>query len=160
VHDEYGNANELGALYTQSMNARDFKDPVTVIYGHTFEHDGVVGDQMFGTLHYFSDETFFKEHPTFDIYLPDKALTYQVVSAFEYDDRHILNSYDFTDKKIQQEYFDYVLNPDSLLKNVRKHGRLVAGKDRIVQLSTCTHPPVDTKRWLITGVLVDEKPAK
>ena len=68
--------------------------------------------------------------------------------------------YGFSDKEIQQGYFDYVLKPDSMVKNVREHEKLVAGKDRIVQLSTCTYPPVDTKRLLITGVLVDEQPAK
>lgn len=157
VHDINGSEDGPGAIYTQSVNALDFHDPVTVVYGHTFEKDGVVQESMFGDLHKFEDETFFNEHPTFTIFTPDKVLTYEVVSAYEYDDRHILNSYDFSNPEVTQGYFDYVLNPDSMNKHVREHARLVPGTDHIVQLSTCTHPPVDTARYLITGVLVDEQ---
>jgi sortase B len=157
VHDVYGNDSELGALYTQSVNSRGFHDPVTIIYGHTFESGGVVGDQMFGTLHNYEDPQFFNDNPTFYIYTPTSILTYEVVSAYEYDSRHILNSYDFNNTEVAQAYFDYVLNPDSMAKNVREHERLEAGKDHIVQLSTCTHPPNDNARYLVTGVLVDEQ---
>lgn len=156
-HNVYDEEDVLGALYTQSVNMRDFMDPVTIIYGHTFEQDGVVQDSMFGTLHYYSDATFFEEHPTMYIFMPGKVLTYEIVSAYEYDNRHILNSYDFSDGQIVQAYFDYVLNPDSMFKNVRDHAPLESGKDRIVQLSTCTHPPNDNARYLITGVLVNEQ---
>ena len=160
VHDAYGNANDLGALYTQSVNSLDFLDPVTVIYGHTFEVGGQVTDQMMGTLHYYEDEQFFNDHPTFYIYTPEKVLTYELVSAYEYDSRHIMNAFDFSDPEVVQSYFDSVLNPDSMVKNVRAHERLEAGKDHIVQLSTCTHPPNDSARYLITGVLVNEQSAK
>ena len=159
-HDIDGNNNILGAIYTQTVNARDFSDPVTLVYGHTFESDGVVSDEMFGSLHNYEDEQFFNEHPTMNIYTRTKMLTYEIVSVYEYDDRHIMNSYDFEDPDVVQAYFDYVLNPDSMVKFVREHEPLDAAKDRIVQLSTCTHPPNDNARYLITGVLVDEQPVQ
>lgn len=156
----YGEEDELGALYTQSANARDFMDPVTIIYGHTYEHEGVVSDDMMGSLHKYNDQAFFDENPDMYIFTADKILKYEIIAAYEYDDRHILNSYDFNDMEVVQAYFDYVQNPDSMIKYVRAHDRLEAGKDRIVQLSTCTHPLSDTGRWIVTGVLVDEQSAE
>ena len=158
THDMYGEDSVTGGIYTQSMNSKDFTDPVTLIYGHTFEADHELSDEMFGTLHYLEDPAFFDSHPNFYIYLPDKILTYEIISAYEYDNRHIMNSFDFSDPAVVQEYFDSVANPDSMVKNVRAGVKLTAGKDSIVQLSTCTRPANDAARYLVTGVLVDEQP--
>ncbi|WP_165172102.1 class B sortase [Adlercreutzia sp. ZJ242] len=155
VHDVHGNESELGAIYSQSVNSTDFTDPVTVLYGHTFEVNQEWRDEMFGTLHNFEDAEFFDNHPNFYIYTPTQVLTYEIVSAYEYDNRHILNSFDFEDPAVVQEYYDYVVNPDSMVKNVREGEQLVAGEDTIVQLSTCTRPANDAARYLVTGVLVD-----
>ena len=158
THDIYLNESAVGALYTQRKNAKDFTDPVTLMYGHTFEEwQADLKDEGFGTLHNFEDPDFFASHENFYIYLPDKVLTYQVVSAYEYDDRHIINTFDFSDETVVQQYFDYVTNPDSTVKNVREGITLTAGKNRIVQLSTCTRPDNYSARYLVTGVLVDEQ---
>lgn len=158
THDIYLNESVVGAPYTQSKNAKGFTDPVTLMYGHTFEEwQEDLKDEGFGTLHNFEDPDFFANHENFYIYLPGKVLTYQVVSAYEYDNRHIINSFDFSDETVVQQYFDYVTNPDSMVKNVREGITLTAGKNRIVQLSTCTRPSNDAARYLVTGVLVDEQ---
>ncbi|MCQ4882189.1 class B sortase, partial [Alistipes onderdonkii] len=77
-----------GAIYTEMANNTDFSDPVTVLYGHNLQNG-----TMFSTLHYFENEDFFNEQDPLYIYTPGHALTYRVVSAYLYDDRHILNSY-------------------------------------------------------------------
>ena len=160
VHDAYGNSNGLGAMYTQSFNSLSFKDPVTVIYGHTFEvYQEGLSEEMMSTLHYFEDEQFFNEHPNFYIYTPDKMFTYEIIAAYEYDNRHIMNSFDFNDAQVTQDFFNSVANPDSMVKNVREE-TLTAGEDHIVILSTCTRPANDAARYLIAGVLVNEQPVK
>lgn len=147
-----GNYSTYGTLYTQSMNSTDFTDPVTVIYGHN-----TIDGTMFGDLHKFEDADFFNEHDTFYIYTPGHILTYRIVSAYRYDDRHILNSFDFSDETVRREYFDYVLNPTSMLVNVRE-GATLDLSDRIVQLSTCpTEGSQSGGRYLVTGVLVDDQ---
>ena len=147
-----GNYFTYGTLYTQSMNSTDFTDPVTVIYGHNTS-DGT----MFGSLHDFEDEEFFEENEYFYIYTPGHILTYWIVSAYRYDDRHILNSFDFSDESVRSEYFSYVLNPTSMQVNVRE-GATLDVDDRIVQLSTCpTEGSQSGDRWLVTGVLVDDQ---
>lgn len=149
-HDETGEFTVAGAIFTQKANSTDFTDPVTVIYGHN-----MANDSMFGTLSNFEDEQFFNDNEYFYIYTPDSILTYQIVSAYQYDNRHILNSFNFSNASEREEYFNYVLNPTSLIKNVREGVEQLSTDDRIVQLSTCRGD--SNVRYLVTGVLVDEQ---
>lgn len=151
-HNADGDYAIEGAAYTQRANATDFSDPVTMVYGHQVQNGS-----MFTTLHYFEDEDFFNEHDTMYIYAPGRILTYQIVAAYQYDDRHVLNSFDFSKPEVVQEYFDSVLDPASMLVNVRDGVELTAD-DRIVQLSTCMDVVNrDHTRYLVTGVLIDEQ---
>lgn len=152
-HNIDGDYAVEGAIYSQSMNAADFSDPVTVLYGHN-----LVNGSMFSTLHYFENEDFFAQHDTMYIYTIGHILTYKVVSAYQYDDRHILNSFDFSDPSVVRTYFDYVMAPNSLVENVRQ-GVTLQTTDKIVQLSTCTDTVNHTDtRYLVTGVLTDDQP--
>lgn len=138
-----------GAIYTELGNSKDFGDYVTVIYGHNG-----YSDTMFTTLHYFEKEDFFNSHPYFYIYTPSKKLTYQVVSAFKYDDRHILNSFDFAKEDVLNGFRDMIQNPDSPLKNVRNDlDTELDNRSRIVVLSTCITNQ-KSSRYLVCGVLV------
>lgn len=142
-----------GAVYTELANSKNFKDPVTVIYGHNG-----YGDTMFTTLHRFEDEDFFNNHPYFTIYTTNRKLTYQIVSAFKYDDRHILNSFRFSDISVLEDFQKMIQNPDSVSKNIRTQLDTEITKDsKIVILSTCITNQ-KSNRLLICGVLTkDEK---
>lgn len=154
-HDVDGNYSIAGAAYTQRANATDFSDPVTVVYGHQVENGS-----MFTTLHYFENADFFAEHDEMYVYTVGRILTYKIVAAYQYDDRHILNSFDFSDPAVVRKYFDSVLNPTSMLVNVRE-GVVLDADDKIVQLSTCMDPVMrDATRYIVTGVLVDEQETK
>ncbi|MFR7671507.1 MAG: hypothetical protein ACLU0O_13235 [Collinsella sp.] len=63
-----------------------------MIYGH-------VNGGVFHNLHNFEDADFFNENGEFYIYTPGHILTYKIVSAYQYDDRHILNSFNFADSR-------------------------------------------------------------
>lgn len=142
-----------GVVFTQSHNKRNFKDPVTLIYGHNMTEDG----SMFATLHNFEDPTFFAEHDTVYIYTPGHILTYKIVSAYRYDKRHIMNSLNFDDEEVRRDYFDYVLNPTMLPMNVRE-GETLETDDKLIVLSTCM---ADNRyRYLVNAVLVSDQPTK
>lgn len=145
-----GKYSRLGSLFTQSKNSLDFSDPVTVIYGHNYYSGG-----MFTNLHYFEDADFFKENEFFYIYTPGRKLTYRIVSAYKYDDRHILNSFDFSDEQVRREYFDGVLNPKAMLRNVRE-GVELQTDDKLVVLSTCLTGGY-SGRYLVNGVLIKDE---
>ena len=152
-HDKDGNYSEAGSIYSQMANSTDFSDPVTVLYGHNMNSGG-----MFATLHYFENKEFFDSHQDMYIYTDGHIYTYKVIAAYQYDNRHILNSFNFTDAKVTQQYFDSVLNPNSLVVNVREGAQLTAGSDKIVQLSTCTGDANRLiRRYLVTGEFVNDQ---
>ena len=142
-----------GAIYTECINTTTFDDRVTVIYGHNG-----YSDTMFTTLHKFEKKDFFNNHSKFYIYMPHRKLTYRIVSAFKYDNRHIMNSFEFQDDAVYSEFLRMIQNPESMQKNVRKNLDNALGlDDNIVVLSTCIKNQ-KSNRYLVCGVLIkDEK---
>ncbi len=140
-----------GMIYTQSCNRKDFRDPVTVVYGHNMR-----STTMFSTLHYFEDPSFFNEHDTFYIYTLDRVLTYKIVSAYRYDSRHIMNSFDFTEPEVLESFQQHTLNPLSTLRNVRS-GVALDKDSKLVVLSTCMSND-KSSRYLVNGVLISDVP--
>lgn len=142
-----------GAIYSEMGNTTTFEDRVTVLYGHNG-----YSDTMFTTLHKFEEKEFFDSHEEFYIYTPDSKLTYQIVSAFKYDDRHLLNSFEFQDNAVFEEFLSTIQSPSTNNKNVRKAlDKELTINDNIVVLSTCITGQ-RSNRYLVCGVLVkDEK---
>ena len=145
IHKEYEFA---GAIYSEKHNTKDYSDPVTILYGHNMNNGS-----MFKTLHKFEDASFFKKNKYIYIYMPNEKLTFKIYAAYVYDDRHILNSFDFSDSKILKKYQKYTFNPDSLAKNTRKVA--LNKNSKILTLSTCTNS--DNTRYLVQGVLIKDE---
>lgn len=137
-----------GAIYTEKHNKTDFSDPNTVIYGHD-----MLDGSMFRTLHKFRDEKFFKENEFIYIYLEGHILKYRIFAAYKWDDRHILNSYDFSDPQVFDEYLEEIKNPKSLMVNKRDVD--LTTSDKIITLSTCIGTE-SNYRYLVQGVLIDD----
>ena len=151
-HNEDKARKAAGAIYIQKINNNDFTDPNTVIYGHN-----MINGSMFGRLKKFRNKQFFNQHDTIYIYTPGHILTYKIYSAFLYDDRHIINSFNFSDENEFAAFIEQTLNPGSMVKNVRE-GVAVNTDCRIITLSTCTS--VDTERYLVEGVLINDQRTK
>lgn len=150
--NEKGEDSVFGSIFTQSMNSLDFSDPVTVIYGHNTGNG-----TMFGDVRKMEDPDYFNSHETMYIYTPGHILTYRIIATYMYDDRHIMNSFDFSDVNVRKAYFDAVLNPTSMSVNERE-GATLDENSKIVQLSTC--PDVNTtssNRFIVTGVLINDQ---
>lgn len=153
TRDRDGNSSVAGSIYSQSLNSKDFSNPVTVLYGHDV-------DGMFMNLHDFEDQTFFDAHPTFYVYAPGHVLTYTLVSAYKYDDRHILNSFDFNNVETRLAYFASVCNPDSLLVTKRE-GAVLDENSRLLQLSTCMLDEYHgSSRYIVSAVLTNDEETK
>lgn len=151
-HNMYGEWAFAGCIYTEKCNSKDFSDPNTVLYGHN-----MLNGSMFRHLHNFRDEQFFADNRYIYIYTPTHTLTYEIFSAYEYDDRHIMNSFDFTDKEVFAEYLEYAKNPvNAMMANTRRDVNVTAD-DKIITLSTCLGD-IDTSRYLVQGVLISDEP--
>ncbi len=141
-----GEYDSQGVIWIENYNDPDWSDPVTVVYGHNIWTKGT----RFYQLKRFRDENFFEKNRFIQIYAEGRELKYEIYSAFEYDDRHIMLSYNFLDDKVYQEFIDYTLNPLSLSKNVRKN-TVVTTNDKLIVLSTCIKGK-ENMRYLVVGV--------
>lgn len=150
THNVYKNYQFSGTIYTEKQNSRDFSDPVTVLYGHN-----MLNGSMFASLHNFNDKTFFDNNNTIFVFTKDKVLTYYIYAAYQYDDRHLLNSFDMSDSTSFREYLDSTLLERPYYCNVREDVKL-STDDRIITLSTCMNGGGNV-RYLVQGVLVNEQ---
>ena len=148
-HTIDGKSGYPGSIYTESLNAKDFSDYNTVIYGHNMK-DG----SMFQGLHAYEDSQYLTEHPYVYIYTPEKKLTYRVFAAVVYGNEHILNSYDFTDAYQRQLYLNSVLGSRNM-KDSRDESVQVDTDSHILTLSTCIGGQPEN-RYIVEAVLTDE----
>lgn len=142
-----------GCIYTEKYNKKDFTDPNTVIYGHNMRNGS-----MFQNLHKFEDEAFFKKNKEVYIYTPDKTYTYKIFAAYQYDDRHLLKSFDFKDHAVFENYLRNILNMREMGAHIRAKEK-VTYKNRVITLSTCVGGQPDN-RYLVQAVLTDERNTK
>lgn len=142
-----------GSIYTERSNQKDFMDFNTLIYGHDMA-DG----SMFQNLHNYSDAAYMEAHPEVVIYTPEKMLTYQIFAAVVYDDRHIMNTFDFKFDSERQRFLDSVYAARDM-SNVIRDDISVGVDNRIITMSTCMTGQSD-KRLIVGAVLTDEKEKK
>ena len=140
-HTIEGIAGYPGSIYTERVNAKDFSDFNTLIYGHD-----MLDGSMFAGLHEFSDETYLHKHEIMVIYTTEHKYTYRIFKALTYDDRHIMGSYDFSDFMQREAYLESIGNSDSE----------VTTDSRLVTMSTCISDQ-PSNRFLVEAVLINEE---
>ena len=121
-----------GAIFTQACNSKNFTDFNTVIYGHQMG-EGV--DTMF--------------------YTPDHVLTYRIFAAVIYDDRHLINSFNYVMDDQRQAFLDS-LQDSRDLRSRYSDIESVGTEDRILSLSTCVTGE-SNHRLLVEAVLTNEE---
>lgn len=151
-HTWEGKSAAEGAIFTQAFNSTDFLDFNTLIYGHQMG-EGV--ETMFHQLGNYLDADFMNEHREVVIYTPNHVRTYKVFAAVVYDDRHIMQYYNFNVDNDREEFLDSIYNSRDM-RNQYCDDVEVTTNDRIITLSTCISVESD-HRLLVEAVLVDEK---
>lgn len=142
-NDTEGKHNILGSIFVQPETAEDFSDIHTVIYGHNMRDK-----QMFGSLHYFEDEDFWRKHKKVYIYQPE-----QEIEAVVYGTYDVLDSTDTYRTK-----FD---NPDewkvwiAMTIDKRYYDTEIApkGTENIITLSTCSNSRGRKSRYVVNCVV-------
>lgn len=135
-----------GAIYSQGVNHKDFRDSVTVLYGHNMKNGG-----MFTSLHQFEDKAFFEENSQVNIYTPEGTFTYEIFAAAEFSDALIPYEYDFSNLSEVQRYLDDVGGCKGNFRETTE----VSKEDNILTLSTC-YSGREEHRLLVEAVLVEE----
>lgn len=150
THTVDGEEKTAASIFTENYNSRDFKDPLTVIYGHNMR-DG----SMFGSLHKYEEQAFFDENREILIYLPDRILHYQIFAAYVSDNRHLMLNYDWKEAGVMEQYLEEVFSNQDPSAHIDAEME-VTEKDHILTLSTCNHG-IDEQRYLVQAVLMEEE---
>jgi sortase B len=143
-----GSKGYPGCIYTERINAKDFSDFNTLIYGHNMKNGS-----MFHDLHKYADSLFWEDHPYVYMYLPDRTLKYQIFAAYRYDDRHIMYSFNFDSEAVRTAYLDEVFSTSQLNAVIDKDVS-VTSEDHIITMSTCVSGT--DYRFLVQAVLIEE----
>lgn len=145
-HTLEGKEKPEGAIFTEDYNSQDFTDANTVIYGHNMKNGS-----MFRQLHEYQDRKFMKENSEVVIYQPDRILHYQIFAAYVYDNRHLLQSFDFEDTWVFQSYLRSIQERKEMGSSIDTSVELT-GEDPILTLSTCNGN--SEQRYLVQAVLL------
>ncbi len=141
-----GEQGDFGALFVDMENKGSFIDSNTLIYGHNM-HNG----SMFGELHNYVDEEYYKENPYFYVYtLSGKEITYQICAVEEVSASSPRYQKNFANSDEFQGYINEMLRT-----SFYDTGVAVDSASQIVTLSTCTNN--DETRFIVQGVKIEEK---
>lgn len=133
-----------GSIFKDYRNHNEFIDQNTILYGHYMKNQ-----HMFGALDAYTEESFFREHPTFSY--DTEALSYNVEIFAVYDTTTDFNYIQpaFTSKNEFAAYLKQVKAMSWYQTNVS-----VDENDRILTLSTCDLDYSTNGRFVIQGKLV------
>ncbi len=144
-HDIHGNPDDKGMIITDSLNGKDFSDPMTLIYGKNPDDD-----TMFAQLHALRDAEFFEEHDHVNIYMDDAQLEYRIYACYIGSADHIFASTDFRDPVAFGEFFDSIGDARDLSMRLRPEAK-PSLDDHVLAL--ITHCDDEEKRLFVVAVL-------
>ncbi len=143
-HDIDGNETVAGSILLDMEDKTDMTSRHNVIYGHRMK-DG----SMFKDVIRFREEQFFKEHPYYTIYLPDREIRLKVISCY-----YAANSY-----QLRRMYFPTQRAFDKFVERSLEKCPYAAEVEYPVKslftLITCSYE-VDDARTVLLAVEVDE----
>lgn len=148
-HDLYGTPQFAGCIYSEEPSAKDFTDPVTVLYGHNMKNGS-----MFQNLYHFIEEGALKEDTYVYVYTYAHTYVYRIYAAYYGDDRNISQIYDFTLQEDLEEYLDTTTKPRSMEAQTSRTEEIDIN-DRILTMSTCVYGQPSI-RLLVQAVLEHE----
>lgn len=146
-HDFKKEYSELGSIYLDKDCSISKPTDNFLIYGHR----NVTG-QMFETLTRYKEESFYKEHPTFQFATLDEVSEYEIIAVFQSQvylkSQNVFKYYFFKDAKNEKEFEDYVKNIKKLsmydIEETANYG------DQLITLSTCDYQ-VEDGRFVVVA---------
>lgn len=145
-HNVDGSYGYPGVVFSQKRNAKDYTDPVTVLYGHNMKNGS-----MFAGLHKYKDSEYFDAHKDIYIYTPNETLHYKVYAGLTYDDRLILSYYnDFQNKADVMSFYEESMED----ADNKDYSISIDEESKLLVLSTCEKDA--DERYLIEAVLVTD----
>lgn len=133
--------NSGGAIFLEQTSSADFADYHTIVYGHRMRNDS-----MFGTLKYYKDLDFWREHPCVYVVTVNSAYRYDIFAAQEAGIEDIVYRLDIKEKHLEEEFLQYCTDGSAI-----DTGRAPVADECVLTLSTCMERGHAT-RWVVHGV--------
>jgi sortase B len=140
--DVYGEFSMAGSIFLDYRNDQNFSDFYSLLYGHHME-----GKVMLGELPEFCDSTYFYQHRSGTLYLPEETWNiswFACVSTDAYDDR-FFNPSGLSGKRERAQLLEEIKEAAVQYRDI-----YVTTEDRIIALSTCAEASTD-ERILLFG---------
>ena len=150
-HAENGSYYSGGCVFSDDFNSPKMTDPVTILYGHNLRNG-----TMFAKLNDFASADVFSAYRYIYVYLPDRALVYEIFSAAPHSNEQILKDRDFNDRDTYEDFFADVAQATTSAQ--RREDCFPAFGDRVIILSTC-YRVNNQQRFLVMGRLIADIPA-
>ena len=134
----------VGSVFMDFRSDPELTDFNTIIYGHRMR-DG----SMFACLRYYSDQEYWRTHPSIYLAQEEGVCRYDIFSAYETSVRGPV--YDFSDRDTEgrQAFIDSCMKLSVIETNA-----VPTVDDRLLTLSTCPAVGYST-RWVVQAVLTE-----
>ncbi|MBQ6814184.1 MAG: class B sortase [Lachnospiraceae bacterium] len=143
--------SRVGSIYIDYLIKDGLEAKNCILHGHNMGER--VGRIMFGSLNWYYHKTgWYKEHPTFDIWVENRRYRYYVFSIYKTD---AVGSpiYQFGFDS-DEEFLEYAAMCKSLSKYQFKEAPEITADSKLLTMSTCTH--ADEYRMIVQCVRGEE----
>ena len=124
-----GTKNKAGCLFLDVGNRSDFSSCNSIIYGHYMKNKS-----MFYELSFYKEASWWKEHPEFQLILPDRQARLVVFSAYVADVQENAWQIDF---ESQEAYENWI--KDRKERSLFQPDQEIGIPDSVVTCSTCSY---------------------
>lgn len=141
-HNWKKEASSAGSVFLEQTNSRDLSGYHLIAYAHRMRSDA-----MFGTLKYYADPDFCRQHPS--IYLVDRSAVrrYDIFAVHKAGVKGLVYRLDLEESGLEEEFIR-----DCLEASVIDTGVIPEAGAQVLTLSTCTERGYSS-RWVVQGVL-------
>lgn len=137
-----GTWNSSGTLFADYRNAGDFTDNNTIIYGHNMKNK-----EMFGTLPYYKEQSYFNEHPVMWLLTPAGNYKIELVAGYVTSTTSDVYSFDQSEEDV------FATVQQAVEKSTFRTDVEISQGDRFLTLSTCSYE-YDNARYVLIGQLI------
>lgn len=139
--DVYGEFALSGSIFLSCMNQPDFSDPYSLVYGHH-----MASGAMFGNVTDFTEKSYFEEHRTGTLFLPEGSFAVRLFAVLE-TDAYDSMVYDVQGRENNGEMLEYLASLAVQYRDIEARP-----DDRIIALSTCAEAETNG-RIIVFGLL-------
>lgn len=136
-----GTWNSSGTLFADYRNAGDFSDNNTIIYGHNMKNK-----EMFGTLPYYKEQSYFDEHPVMWLLTPDGNYKIELVAGYVTPTTSDVCSFDQPKEDV------FAMVQEAIKNSTFRSDVEINQGDQFLTLSTCSYE-YDNARYVLIGRL-------